>query len=125
MHICSGFNELLGKMVTMVTCGTIRTSTRKSEGTTRRDPSFLRAERRKKAKAAKCCLDTTAQLGTRCLDNVQTSSVQVEGLQEKSERKTAKRAGRRDRHRVVGTLPGSGKGPAESGEPARWYRAGP
>ena len=87
--------------MTMVTNGTIRSSTRTSEGTTRRDPSFLRAERRKRTRAAKRCLGTTAQLGTRCLDKVQTSPVQAEGLQEKSERKTAKRAGRRDRHRVV------------------------
>ena len=94
-------SETLGKMVTLVTTGTIGTSTKEKEGTTRRDPSFLRAERRKRARAAKRCLDTTAQSEERCLDNVQYSPGQAEGLQEKTVKKAAKRAGRRDRHRTV------------------------
>ena len=94
-------SETLGKMVTLVTTGTIGTSTRKTEGTTRRDPSFLRAERRKRARAAKRCLDTAAQLEERCLDTVQYSPGRVEGPQEKTVEKATKRAGRRDRHRDV------------------------
>ena len=101
--ICFSFrhSETLGKMVTLVTTGTIGTSTKESEGTTRQDPSFLRAERRKRARAAKCCLDTTAQLETRCLDKVQYSPGRVEGPVEKTVEKVTKRAGRRDRHRAV------------------------
>ena len=101
MHVCSGFNELLGRMVTMVINGTISTCTRKQEGTTRRDPSFLRSERRKRARAAKHSLDTTAQSTQRCLDTVRASPEQIEGLQEKSVQKATRRAGRRNRHRIV------------------------
>ena len=89
--ICSSLrhSEALGMMVTLVTTGTIGTSTRDSEGPTRRDPSFLRAERRQRAKAAKHCLDTTAQSGKRCLDEVQYSPERAEGSQEETVKKVA------------------------------------
>ena len=88
-------------MVTLVTTGTIQVSTMDKEGTTRRDPSFLRAERRRKSRAAKGTLETSAREKTRCSDTVRYSRDRVEGPVEETSKMATKRAGRRGRHRDV------------------------
>ena len=87
--------------MTLVTTGTVQVSTMDKVGTTRRDPSLLRAERRKKSRAAKRTLDTSAREIERCSDTVRYSSDRVEGPMKETLMKATKRAGRRERHRDV------------------------
>ena len=91
---CSGYNELLGKTVTMVTSGTV-SCTKDQVAIKRRDASFKRSERRKRAKArAKA---TSGQMDQRCPPS------QQEGLhqEEKHSQKSVRRANRRGRHRLL------------------------
>ena len=91
---CSGYNELLGKTVTMVTSGTV-SCTMEQVATKRRDASFKRNERRKRAKArAKAA---SGQMEKRCPPS------QHEGLhtEEKQLQKSVRRANRRGRHRLL------------------------
>ena len=91
---CSGYSELLGRTVTMVTSGTV-SCTKEQVAIKRGDASFKRSERRKRAKAkAKA---TSGQMDSRC------TPTQQEGLhqEEKQTQKSVRRANRRGRHRLL------------------------
>ena len=80
--------------MTLVTSGTVLRSTTDQEAITRKDATFKRSERRKRAKAR--AEAASGRMNQRC------SPSQCEGLhQEKQLQRSVRRANRRSRHRLV------------------------